>query len=117
MFEQYQYHKHSVPTELKSLSDKFFYKHSVPTGLKRCQFKEDFSHKTKTTVGWVEARNPNQEMYGTERLIDLTSKLSNDCSANEVVQHIVQDVEKFVEEAEQYDDLTLVVVKCTTPPE
>ncbi len=63
--------------------------------------------------GLIEALNPNQEMYGTERLIDLTAKLPNDCSAEEVVQHIVQDVEEFVEDAEQYDDLTLVVVKCT----
>ena len=64
--------------------------------------------------GLIEALNPNQEMYGTERLIDLTSKMTNDCSAEEVVQHIVQDIEEFVKDAEQYDDLTLVVVKCTT---
>ena len=62
----------------------------------------------------IEALNPNQEMYGTERLINLTSKMTNDCSAEEVVQHIVQDIEEFVKDAEQYDDLTLVVVKCTT---
>lgn len=67
--------------------------------------------------GLIEALNTNQEMYGTERLIDLTSKLPNDCSAEEVVEHIVQNVEAFVEDAEQYDDLTLVVVKCTAAPD
>ena len=67
--------------------------------------------------GLIEALNTNQEMYGTERLIDLTSKLPNDCSAEEVVQHIVQNVEAFVEDAEQYDDLTLVVVKYTAAPD
>ncbi len=69
------------------------------------------------TDGLIEALNPHEEMYGTEQLIDLTSKISSECSAEEVLQHIVQDVQKFVEDAEQYDDLTLVVVKCTAAAE
>ncbi len=64
--------------------------------------------------GLIEALNSDEEMYGTERLINLTSKIPNDFTAEEIVQHIVDDVQAFVEDAEQYDDLTLVVVKCTT---
>ena len=64
------------------------------------------------SYGMIEALNPDHEMYGTERLIDLTSKISNDCSAEDVVQHIVDDVQEFVDDAEQYDDLSLVVIKC-----
>ena len=41
----------------------------------------------------------------------------NECSAEEVIQRIVDDVQDFVQEAEQYDDLTLVVVKRITQSE
>ncbi len=64
--------------------------------------------------GLIEALNPYQEMYGVERLLELTSHIPNECSAEEVLQRIVDDVRDFVQDAEQYDDLTLVVVKCTT---
>ena len=61
--------------------------------------------------GLIEALNPDEEMYGTERLKYLASQVPNEYSAEEVIQHIVEDVHRFVEEAEQYDDLTLVVIK------
>ena len=61
--------------------------------------------------GLIEALNSDEEMYGAERLIEVASQIPNECTAEEVIQHIVDDVNKFVEEAEQYDDLTVVVVK------
>ena len=62
--------------------------------------------------GLIEALNADEDMYGTERLIELISRTPNECSAEEMLHHIVQDVQAYVEGAEQYDDLTLVVVKC-----
>ena len=62
--------------------------------------------------GLIEALNPHEEMYGTERFIEWVSQIPNECTAEEVIQHIVEDVNRFVKEAEQYDDLTLVVLKC-----
>ena len=62
--------------------------------------------------GLIEALNPNEEMYSTERFIEWVSQIPNECTAEEVIQHIVEDVNRFVEDAEQYDDLTLVVLKC-----
>ena len=61
--------------------------------------------------GLIEALNPNEEMYGAERLIALVSQIPNESTAEEVIQHIVEDVNRFVKEAEQYDDLTVVVIK------
>ena len=61
--------------------------------------------------GLIEALNAEEDMYGTERLKNVISEISNECAAQEVIQHIVEDVHKFVDEAEQYDDLTLVVIK------
>ena len=64
--------------------------------------------------GLIEALNPAEEMYGTERFKALVSQMPKDHTAEEVIQHIVEDVQQFVEEAEQYDDLTLVVIKSVS---
>lgn len=61
--------------------------------------------------GLIEALNPEQDMYGTERLIELMSQIPDECSAEDVIERIVEDIQSFVKEAEQYDDLTLVVIK------
>ena len=61
--------------------------------------------------GLIEALNANHDMYGTDRLKDLISQLPNESSPDDVIQHIVEDVQKFVEDEEQYDDMTIVVVK------
>ena len=63
------------------------------------------------TDGLIEALNANHDMYGTDRFKELTAQIPEECSAEEVIQRIVEDVQNFVQEAEQYDDLTLVVVK------
>ena len=61
--------------------------------------------------GLIEALNADEEMYGTERLKEVASQVPSECTAEEVIQHLVEDVHRFVKEAEQYDDLTLVVIK------
>ncbi|MDE0683271.1 MAG: SpoIIE family protein phosphatase, partial [Candidatus Poribacteria bacterium] len=63
------------------------------------------------TDGLIEALNVETEMYGTERLKETVSRIPDAASAAEAVQHLVDDVHKFVGEAEQYDDLTIVVIK------
>ena len=67
--------------------------------------------------GLIEALNSEEEMYGDERLKVSVSQIPNECTAEEVIQNIVEDVHKFVEEAEQYDDLTLVVIKRVSASE
>ena len=61
--------------------------------------------------GLIEALNVQQDMYGTERLNDLIANIPSESSAEEMIQFIFDDVQEFVQEAEQYDDMTLVVVK------
>lgn len=63
------------------------------------------------TDGLIEALNTEAEMYGTERLKESISQIPDNFTAEEVVQHIVEDAHAFVGEAEQYDDLTIVVIK------
>ena len=63
------------------------------------------------TDGLIEALNVETEMYGTERLKETVSRIPDSASAEETVQHLVDDVHRFVGEAVQYDDLTIVVIK------
>ncbi len=61
--------------------------------------------------GLIEALNMDEEMYGTERLKDLVSRIPDNLTAAEVIESLVADVQGFVGEAEQYDDMTIVVIK------
>ena len=63
------------------------------------------------TDGLIEALNTDEDMYGTERLKETVSKIPDNFTAAEVIQSLVEDVHEFVGEAEQYDDLTIVVIK------
>lgn len=63
------------------------------------------------TDGIIEALNADEDMYGTERLMELVSEMPEDYTAEQVINRIVEDVHEFVGETEQYDDLTLVVIK------
>ena len=63
------------------------------------------------TDGLIEALNAEGEMYATERLKESVSRIPDSFTAAETVQHIVDDAHRFVGEAEQYDDLTIVVIK------
>ena len=63
------------------------------------------------TDGLIEALDEEEDMYGTERLKESVSRIPDNFDAEAIVQHLVDDVRDFVGEAEQYDDLTIVVIK------
>jgi len=63
------------------------------------------------TDGINEAVNSNGEMYNIERLKDAIMKFDSEMSAEKIVKAILQDVGDFVGSAEQYDDMTVIVVK------
>jgi phosphoserine phosphatase RsbU/P len=62
------------------------------------------------TDGLVEARNPGNQEYGEERLISAIIE-HRDLSAADVEKNILRSVKEWTSDAEQEDDLTLVVVK------
>ncbi len=59
--------------------------------------------------GVVEAVNTQEEMYGTERLAACLRSVS-DYRAQLVLKYIIEDVQRFVGDAEAADDITVVVV-------
>ena len=63
------------------------------------------------TDGIIEAENEAERMYGTERLEQVVTRLKPTMNAKGIIEIILQDVSDFVGDAEQYDDMTVVVVK------
>lgn len=63
------------------------------------------------TDGIIEAENEAEEMYGTERLVGLVTTLDPTMSSEGVIDAILQDVAQFTGTTEQYDDMTIVVLK------
>ncbi|MEL6477815.1 MAG: SpoIIE family protein phosphatase [Pseudomonadota bacterium] len=61
--------------------------------------------------GVTEALDAKRDAYGLERLIDLLTKLPPSAGPAEIIALIRADVAAFVGEAEQSDDLTLMVVE------
>jgi sigma-B regulation protein RsbU (phosphoserine phosphatase) len=63
------------------------------------------------TDGIIEAENEAEEMYGTERLLNLVSGIDTSASAEDAIEAILQDVSDFAGAAQQYDDMTVVVLR------
>lgn len=61
------------------------------------------------TDGIPEATNINNELFGEERLLDALNNI-NTSSPKEVLDGVKKAVDDFVQDAEQFDDLTMVCV-------
>jgi serine phosphatase RsbU (regulator of sigma subunit) len=62
------------------------------------------------TDGITEAQNAAHDEFGIERLVQ-TLKLNSRNNSNELVNTVMSDLDAFVGDAEQYDDITVVAVK------
>ena len=62
------------------------------------------------TDGFTEAMNDKNELYGEDRLIHLIEQNRN-LSAKELVDLILREVRKFVDNYPQHDDMTIVILK------
>ena len=60
------------------------------------------------TDGATEATNINKELYGDNRLLECLKK-QKDKNAKDALHSVRADIDKFVGDAEQFDDLTLMV--------
>jgi sigma-B regulation protein RsbU (phosphoserine phosphatase) len=61
------------------------------------------------TDGISEAFNPAREQYDEERLLAFVAQ-AKQLSADALAASVLADVEKFVDNAEQSDDITLMVI-------
>lgn len=62
------------------------------------------------TDGIVEALNAEHEFYGTDRLIKLVKRQKKE-SASKIVSIISKGVTRFIGEARQHDDMTLMAIR------
>lgn len=60
--------------------------------------------------GLTEAMDTQQQQFGEEAICDLV-RINRNLPAREIQRSVIQAVERFKGEAEQHDDITLVVVK------
>jgi adenylate cyclase len=67
------------------------------------------------TDGIIEAMNEAGELYGRIRPIELLERKGKDLSASGLLALLRDDVRAFVGNAEQSDDLTLLVVRWYGP--
>ena len=65
------------------------------------------------TDGIWESRNREGRMFGKEALLDLIRKNAA-CSAEEILQAIIDSIKRFQQDIEPEDDVTLVVAKIKT---
>ena len=61
--------------------------------------------------GVIEAENEAEEIYGAERLEGCVTGIDSAMGAEEVIEAILKDVSDFAGSAQQYDDMTIFVVK------
>ena len=62
------------------------------------------------TDGFTEAMNAEGEEFGEDRFMEILSSYNNG-SAEGLLQHTLREVNKFVDNYPQHDDMTMVVIK------
>ncbi len=62
------------------------------------------------TDGFTEAMDKNEREFGLDRIIEIANKYSYE-SADNILNILVNEVKKFSGKTQQYDDMTMVVVK------
>lgn len=97
------------------------YKHSMPIGaMKDLAFRQhEFQLNAGDsffvyTDGVAEATNRNNELYGTDRMLDALNE-NPDALPEQTLANVTQDINRFVDGAEQFDDITMLCFRYTGP--
>lgn len=65
------------------------------------------------TDGLTEAKNIEHQLFGMPRLTNFMQSLRTDIEPRTIINKVMMQVDQFVQEAEQSDDLTLLAVQYT----
>lgn len=95
----------------------FHDKHGLPLGVMGGMRYQDYTLQFNPgdsvfvyTDGVPEANNPSEELYGFQRLERTLAQL-DDPSPQDVLKAVQADVDEFVGDADQFDDLTMLCMK------
>lgn len=107
-------HEHPILRHKGGEFEAVIYKHSQPLGmLENVSFREhEFLLEPgdslfEYTDGTTEAENINHELFGMNRCVEALNK----CSSNdprELIATVRKDIDSFVAEADQFDDITML---------
>ena len=82
-------------------------------GVKYKEYELHFEPGTKLFVytdGVPEATNANEELFGNERMLEALNQIA-DGTPEEILHHVREEVDAFVGEADQFDDLTMLCIE------
>ena len=110
-------HEHPV---LRSKDDEYglvVYKHSpVVAAMEDMRFKDhEFELKPGDSLfvytdGVAEATNSSNELFGTDRMLEALNK-DPDALPEQVLENVMEGIDDFVKDAEQFDDITMMGLK------
>ena len=114
-------HEHPVLRRADGSYELQIYKHSMPVGvMKNLPYKQhEFRMQPGDsffvyTDGVVEATNRDKALYGAERMLSALNQ-NPDALPEQVLANVAQDIESFVDGAEQFDDITMLCFRYVGP--
>jgi sigma-B regulation protein RsbU (phosphoserine phosphatase) len=66
------------------------------------------------TDGVPESTNKDDVMFGTDRMVDALN-IEPDACPEKVLENMSESIDEFVQDAEQFDDLTMLCIKYNGP--
>ena len=114
-------HEHPVLRRAGGLYELLVYRHSLPVGaMKDVPFRQHaFQLRPGDsffvyTDGVAEAANRNKELYGTGRMLAALNR-EPDAQPDRILSNITEDIGRFVDGAEQFDDMTMLCFRYQGP--
>ena len=114
-------HEHPVLRRAGGRYELLVYRHSLPVGaMKDVPFRQhSFQLQPGDsffvyTDGVAEATDRNKELYGTERMLAALNREA-DAQPDRILSNLTEDIDRFVDGAEQFDDMTMLCFRYQGP--
>ena len=114
-------HEHPVLRRACGSYELVIYRHSMPVGtMEGIRFEQHEFHLNPGdsifvyTDGVAEATNGDDELYGTERMLSALNS-EPDAQPEQVLGNVMNDINGFVDGAEQFDDITMLCIRYMGP--
>ena len=114
-------HEHPVLRRAGGSYELVIYRHSMPVGtMEGIRFEQHEFHLNPGdsifvyTDGVAEATNGDDELYGTERMLSALNS-EPDAQPEQVLGNVMNDINGFVDGAEQFDDITMLCFRYMGP--
>ena len=116
-------HEHPVLRRAGGNYELVVYRHSMPIAtLSGIRFKQhEFQLNPGDsffvyTDGVAEATNGENELFGTERMLDALNR-EPDAQPEKILANVMHDINSFVDGAEQFDDITMLCFRYLGSPD